>query len=129
VVVVTQEESNFLRRIVVIDKDVERRVRIASHFEGLPGVALSQAGESLATAIELRNQQPDLVLTSFNDTDSWLPILSSFLEIPRIIGYTNHWNAELEAEAMRDGAVGLVADSESRSSFLAAAMQAFRRVS
>ena len=112
---------------VLIDSVASRRTQIAAYFEEVPGLSLTVASEGLATVLMVRNEQPDIVLMGVDPDATLVPILLSVLQSGTILAYTSDWSPLAERKVVAEGAKALLSDSDTRSSYLSAIVEALRR--
>ncbi|HEX5370747.1 MAG TPA: hypothetical protein VFY10_15165 [Dehalococcoidia bacterium] len=113
--------------IFLIDGDSERRTLVAQHIEDMPGLRLTQAAPEIAAVRLVQEAQPNIVLVGVDDADSWLlPALRQALDGTPLLSYTNVWHPEIEWSAIQSGAKRLLGAADSRSTFLAAILEALR---
>ncbi len=113
--------------VFLIDGDSERRATVAQHIEDLPGINLTQAAPEIATVRLAQETRPRLVLVGVDDADSWLlPALKGALEGTPILSYSSNWEPAIEWSVIQSGARRLTGDVDSRSTFLAAILEALR---
>ena len=113
--------------VFLIDGDSERRATVARHLEDIPGINLTQAAPEIATVRLAQETEPKVVLVGVDDADSWLlPALKVALEGTPILSYASTWEPAMEWSAIQSGARRLTGDVDSKSTFLAAILEALR---
>ena len=116
-----------LVEILLIDGDRDRRSKVAQQIEGVPGLLLTQADAEIDAIRLAKDDNPSLVLVGIDGLDSWiLAVLTRVLGQTPILPYTTTWDPTIEWRALQSGARGLLAASDSRSTFLTAILEALR---
>jgi DNA-binding NarL/FixJ family response regulator len=113
-------------QVILIDSVASRAREIAGFFDEIPGLSVTVASEGLATVLMVRDEQPEVVFVSVDPDASLVPILSSVLQSGRILAYTSNWSPFVEQKVIAEGAKALLSDSDPRSSYLSAVVQALR---